>query len=184
MVDRHAYVQCGGHTAIRGNIHDGLALPKAFRAAGFRTDLVDVTEFCTCRMYRRDADVWSGLSKNTHEGLGAPARILPFTLLLMLGQVVPFVFLASGRWMFFAAAALALLPRVLALRQFHQPILGVVLHPFAIVALLAIQWAGLLRWYTGRPVQWKQRAAFSRRGTHEVKEASERPIDSVARQPL
>jgi glycosyltransferase involved in cell wall biosynthesis len=90
MVDRAAYERSGGHRAIRGNVHDGLALPKQFRRSGFHTDLVDVTDLATCRMYRRNADVWRGFGKNTHEGLGAPARIVPFTVLLLAGQVLPF----------------------------------------------------------------------------------------------
>lgn len=158
LVEREAYDQSGGHAAIRGRVHDGLALPKQFRASGFHTDLVDVTDLATCRMYRRDIDVWRGLAKNTHEGLGAPALIVPTTLLLACGQVLPFALLASGRATFLAAAFFALLPRVLALRRFHQPLLSAVLHPFAIVALLGIQWAGLVRWLFGRPAHWRGRS--------------------------
>jgi hypothetical protein len=157
MVDRGGYETAGGHRAIRGSVHDGLTLPKAFRTAGLRTDLVDVTALASCRMYRRDADVWRGLSKNTHEGLGAPARILPFSILLIAGQVLPFVLLATGMWQAYVAAALALLPRAIAIRKFHQPLLGMLLHPFAVVALVAIQWAGLFRFISGKPTAWKGR---------------------------
>ena len=38
-----------------------------------------------------------------------------------------------------------------------------ILHPFAIVALLAIQWLGLARFLRGRPAVWKGRAYSSRR---------------------
>ncbi len=158
MVDRHAYETSGGHRAIRHSVHDGLTLPKAFRSAGFRTDLVDVTALASCRMYRRDADVWRGLSKNTHEGLGAPARIVPFSILLIAGQVLPFALLPTGMWQAYVAAALALLPRAIAIRQFHQPLLGMLLHPFAVVGLVAIQWAGLIRFVSGKPTAWKGRA--------------------------
>ena len=157
MVNREAYERSGGHAAIRGSVHDGLALPKQFRFTGSRTDLADVTELATCRMYRRDADVWQGLSKNTHEGLGAPARIFPFTLLLGFGQVLPFALLPTGSWIAYAAIALALLPRVIAIGRFRQPILGALLHPFGVVALLAIQWCGLFRWLRGNPASWKGR---------------------------
>ncbi|CAN5518698.1 glycosyltransferase [soil metagenome] len=157
MVDREAYERCGGHRAIRGRVHEGLALPKQFRAAGFHTDLVDATKLATCRMYRRNADVWSGFAKNTHEGLGAPARIVPITLLLLSGQVLPFALLPTRSWQAIVAAGLASLPRVVAARRFHQPLVSVVLHPIAIVAILAVQWAGLARWITGRPANWKGR---------------------------
>ena len=158
MVDRDAYETAGGHRAIRHSVHDGLTLPKAFRVAGFRTDLVDVTALASCRMYRHDADVWRGLSKNTHEGLGAPARIVPFSILLLAGQVLPFALLATGMWQAYAGVALALLPRAIAMRKFHQPLLGALLHPLAVVALVAIQWAGLFRFISGKPTAWKGRA--------------------------
>lgn len=158
MVEREAYERSGSHRAIRRHVHDGLALPKQFRASGFQTDLVDVTELASCRMYRHDAEVWRGLAKNTHEGLGAPGRIIPVTLLLFCGQVLPFALLASGDVPFIGAAIFAILPRVIALRRFHQPLLSAILHPFAIVALLAIQWIGLIQWLLGHPVSWKGRA--------------------------
>lgn len=158
MVERGVYEKCGGHSAIRQSVHDGLTLPKSFRRAGVRTDLIDVTALAICRMYRRNAEVWRGLGKNTHEGLGAPRRIVPITILLLCGQVLPFALLATGMWQAFAAAGLALLPRFIALRRFDQPLFGAMLHPFAIVALLAIQWAGLFRFLRGNPSAWKGRA--------------------------
>ena len=158
MVDRAAYEAAGGHRAIRASVHDGLTLPKAFRVARRRTDLIDVTSLASCRMYRHDADVWRGLSKNTHEGLGAPARILPFSILLIAGQVLPFALLASGMWQAYAGVALALLPRAIALPKFDQPLLGLLLHPIAVLALVAIQWAGLIRFISGNPTAWKGRA--------------------------
>jgi hypothetical protein len=157
LIRRDAYEKSGGHGSIRGSTHDGVALPKAFRTAGCRTDLVDVTPLATCRMYGSNGDVWRGLMKNAHEGLGSPGRILPFTLLLFCGQVLPFVVLFTGTWIGAAAAVLALLPRLVAVRRFEQPLRGAVLHPLGVVALLGIQWAGLLRHLAGRPSRWRGR---------------------------
>ena len=101
MVRRKGYESTGGHAAIRSTMHDGLLLPKAFRKNGLRTDLADLTEQATCRMYRSAGEVWSGLSKNATEGMAAPARILPFSFLLFFGQVIPllllFVVLLKGQ---------------------------------------------------------------------------------------
>src|SRR3982750_998794 len=46
-----AYWAMGGHAAIRESRHDGISLPRAFRRAGFRTDLCDATSAAECRMY-------------------------------------------------------------------------------------------------------------------------------------
>lgn len=163
VAEAEAYRASGGHAAIRDRIHDGLALPKKFREHGFRTDLFDATEIATCRMYRRNGEVWRGLAKNTHEGLGAPGVIVPMTLLLLCGQVLPFVLFFAERavWVPGTAAigcGLVLLPRILGVGRFRQSWLGVILHPLAIIALLGIQWFGLLRFILGRPARWKGRA--------------------------
>lgn len=165
VADADAYRKVKGHASISDRIHDGLALPKRFREAGFHTDLFDATDLASCRMYRSDQETWRGLSKNTHEGLGAPARILPVTMILFLGQVLPFVILLIGSRLttlqllgVLSACGFGIWPRLLAAFRFRQPLGMILLHPFAIIALLAIQWCGLLRFLLKRPTQWKARA--------------------------
>jgi hypothetical protein len=114
-------------------------------------------------MYRRDVNVWRGLAKNAHEGLGAPIRIVPITVLLCAGQVLPFVLLATGSPWSLVAVVLALVPRVLSMRRFQQPLASVLLHPIAIVALLAIQWYAFVRCALGKPAKWKGRNLTSDR---------------------
>lgn len=158
-----AYRVAGGHAAIRSSLHDGITLPRAFRKHHLPTDLFDATDLASCRMYRSASEVWKGLSKNATEGLAAPRLILPATLLLTLGQLLPFalLFLANPRSLPFALAAtaaiLTLLPRLLAARRFRQLLLGALLHPLAILLLLAIQWTALLRHLLRIPPTWKDR---------------------------
>ena len=95
LARRSAYDAAGGHAAIRASLHDGITLPRAFRAAGFRTDLCDMTEIATCRMYRTAGDVWRGLAKNATEGLASPGMIVPATAVLLGGQVLPLGLLAA-----------------------------------------------------------------------------------------
>jgi glycosyltransferase involved in cell wall biosynthesis len=162
MMRRDAYQVTGGHRAIRTTMHDGLLLPRLFREHGFPTDIADLTHLATCRMYRSAIEVWRGLSKNATEGLAAPARIFPFTLLLVCGQVLPFALLplASGpteRALLFAAACAAWLPRFLAAARFRQSWLSALFHPFGILALLLLQWTALARKMAGRKSAWKDR---------------------------
>ncbi len=91
MARADRYFACGGHSAIKLTMHDGLLLTKRFRESGFRTDLADLTHLATCRMYTTAAQVWNGLAKNATEGLGAPAMIVPITILFLLGQVLPYI---------------------------------------------------------------------------------------------
>ena len=96
ITTRDAYERSGGHAAIRTTLHDGIKLPRAYRIAGLRTDLFDATELAECRMYRSAGALWSGLAKNAGEALGSPRLIVPMTLLLLGGQVMPVVLLAPG----------------------------------------------------------------------------------------
>ena len=128
-----------------------------------------------------------GLAKNATEGLGSPKRIVPVTLLLLMGQVLPVV--AAALWMAFcvssavvgatfddprAAAMVSVLlavavvcgylPRVIAVRRFKQPVLSAVLHPVGILMLLGVQWYALVRQIFGRPVEWRARSYSSGTG--------------------
>jgi hypothetical protein len=162
---RDAYHQCGGHAKLRDSLHDGLKLPRVFRQAGFTTDLFDATDLATCRMYHTNPETWRGLGKNATEGLAAPGTILPMTVFLLGGQVLPFLLLGCEVWLswfglVFAvlAAAFACLPRLIAARIFHQPLGGALLHPLGVTALLAIQWYARVRQITGQPAVWKGRS--------------------------
>jgi hypothetical protein len=165
LARRFAYEAAGGHGAIRASLHDGITLPRALRAAGFRTDLCDLTEIATCRMYRTAGDVWRGLAKNATEGLASPVMIVPATALLLGGQVLPLGLLAALVWLPPTLACLAVIaaiasyyPRCAAAWRFRQSWLGACLHPAGILIFLAIQWHALLIAVTHRPTHWKGRA--------------------------
>ncbi len=91
LAEREAYFLCGGHHAIRETMHDGLLLPRVFRRAGYKTDIADLTDLASVRMYDSAAKVWSGLAKNATEGIATIGKIVPLSLILLLGQVVPVV---------------------------------------------------------------------------------------------
>ena len=164
IADAAAYRVVNGHRAIQSRIHDGIALARSFRLGGFQTDLFDATELATCRMYRNDRDTWRGFSKNTHEGLGAPARIGPATMILLAGQVLPFVLLALAPRLstlqlgaVVLAAGLAVLPRLLSRAEIHATVGKRHLPPVGVLALLGIQWVGLVRFLRNQPAHWKGR---------------------------
>jgi hypothetical protein len=168
---RDAYERAGGHTAIRASLHDGLALPRAFRNGGIPTDLFDATDVAVCRMYHRAGEVWRGLGKNATEGLASPGKIVPVTAQLLAGQVLPplLVVLAvagvvplGAGWLALAATAPALAVRLTAAVRFRQPLDGALLHPLAVLIFLVIQWAALGRRLLGQPASWKGRRYAAR----------------------
>lgn len=173
MTKRAAYDQVGGHSAIRTTLHDGIKLPRAYRQAGLATDLFDATDVATCRMYRSAGALWWGLAKNATEALATPRLIVPATILLFGGQVLPLLLLlGAGNLQLtpaaFVAAALATtasyIPRVVGVFRFRQSPVGALLHPLGVLTLLAIQWYALARDTLGRPATWKGRPYPARTG--------------------
>lgn len=165
LAQREAYEQIGGHASIRTTLHDGIKLPRAFRANGKMTDLCDATDLASCRMYQSAKEVWFGLAKNATEGLATPTMIGPASLLLLGGQVLPVLLLGCGAWLSGPtlvlaglATLLAYTPRLVGARRFRQSLVGALLHPVGVTILVAIQWYALLRSVVGRPATWKGRS--------------------------
>lgn len=168
---REGYFRAGGHAAIRASRHDGIKLPRAFRAARLRVDLFDPTDAARCRMYRSAGEVWSGLSKNAGEALASPGLIVPMSAILLGGQVAPFLLTiaAIASWprpwtegeAAIAGAALlaAWLPRLIAAARFRQSWTGALLHPVGVALLVLLQWHAFARNLLGRPSPWKGRGA-------------------------
>jgi glycosyltransferase involved in cell wall biosynthesis len=164
---RAAYEKVGGHSAVRASLHDGVTLPRAYRKAGFRTDLCDATHLATCRMYRSARAVWLGLAKNAREGMAATGQILFWSFVLFFGQVLPFALLvfvlvngeptAHLLWPALFAVVFAQNVRFDVQRRFRTDPIGLPLHPVAIVLLLAVQWYAVWRALVGKPVGWKGR---------------------------
>jgi len=168
LTTRAAYEQVGGHAAVKSSLHDGLTLPRAYRRAGFMTDICDASDLATCRMYRSSREVWLGLAKNAREGLAATRQVGFWTFVLFCGQVMPLALMVIG-WDVPFVLALALctffgswlfrgLVRALVLgKSSQQPMLWVHLHPVAILLLLAIQWYAVALAVVGKPIRWKGR---------------------------
>lgn len=169
LTRKDAYLRVGGHEAIRASMHDGLKLPRAYRRVGETTDVLDLTDIVTCRMYEDAWDVWSGLSKNAVEGIAAPTRIVPFSILLFGGHVLPFVLLPTAAMAqsdlsvaFSASAvALSLVVRLYAAGRFRQPLWSALFHPIGVFAFLGIQWWALVRHLTGHRPTWRGRGVAS-----------------------
>ncbi|MEO1128863.1 MAG: glycosyltransferase [Planctomycetota bacterium] len=166
LVRRDAYDAAGGHESWKDSMHDGIRMPRAIRRAGYRSDLFDGTDLCSCRMYEGLGQSWRGFAKNAYEGLGSPVLLLFITALHLIGHVLPWVYLlgiplgawdAGGSLPAILAIALAFTQRMLLAQRFGQPILGALLHPVGIVMMTAIQWHSFVLHITGRR-SWRGRS--------------------------
>ena len=134
------------------------------------SDLFDAGDIARCRMYGTDREVLRGLGKNATEGIAAPGSILPFTLLLAGGQILPALLLGCGlaagwegwpTWgvaMALAAAAAAWAPRLVAVHRFGHSLTSALVHPLGVAVFLGIQWTALIRRSLGLKTSWRGRA--------------------------
>ena len=167
FADKQVYMSIGGHSAIWNSRHDGIQLPRAFRRAGYRTDIFDATDIARCRMYTSTKEVCNGLLKNATEGIANARLIVPFTILLIGGSVLPGPSLVLGYLASAPSTALAILfvafgisfvPRLIACKRFHQSYFGAVLHPFGVVCFVALQWVAIFRKRLGLTTKWRGRS--------------------------
>ena len=123
------------------------------------TGLFDATSLASCRMYASAAEVWSGLGKNATEGMARPFPLLIWTALLAGGHVLPLLLvIAAPSPAAVVALVLSIGLRFILAARFRQPEASALLHPVGILALLAVQWAALIRSLRGRPAIWRGRA--------------------------
>lgn len=166
LARKDSYFEVGGHSAIASSRHDGIQLPKAFRKSDKKTDIFDATDLATCRMYQSLPQVIRGLLKNATEGIANPRLILPFTVLLLGGSVLPVVSLAIGLvrgadWVTIVllalATALSWYPRIAAAIRFRQAWFGVLLHPLSVAWFTILQWIALIMGMLKVRTAWRGR---------------------------
>lgn len=166
LTTKTAYQKSGGHQSIRSSLHDGVTLPRSYRAAGLRTDLFDARDIATCRMYDGWSESWSGLSKNAHEGIATTRRILPFTALLFLGYIAPTLLLLTHlavefepRTLLIASCAFvaSYLPRACIAFRYDRHWLAAILLPLSVLLFLILQWKSLFARRGGATSTWRGR---------------------------
>ena len=166
LTSRDAYGQAGGHEAIKSSRHDGLKLPRAYRQAGLKTDVIDGTSLATCRMYHGAAEMIRGVLKNAIEGIANPRLIVVFTVLLLGASLLPVLSLlvalqhqhVAAIGVSTLAVAIAHVPRFVAAGRFGQSWFGAICHVPATVTFLALQWVALGNALLGRQVRWRGRS--------------------------
>ena len=166
FANRAVYMSMGGHSTIRGSRHDGIQLPRAFRRAGHATDIFDATDIARCRMYTTTLQVCNGLLKNATEGIANARLIMPFSVLLIGGSVLPLLLLVISILAGASQIAVAILvvatvisfvPRLVACSRFGQSYVGAMLHPVGVACFVALQWIAILRKSLGITTKWRGR---------------------------
>jgi glycosyltransferase involved in cell wall biosynthesis len=156
-VDATAYARAGGHTAVRGEVLDDIALLRALKRSGGRGVVADGTRLATCRMYDDWAELRAGYTKSLWSAFGSPAGAAAGIAALVLVYVVPPLAALAGSRVGMLGYAAAVTGRVLVARRVRarcwpDPLA----HPLAISALAVLTVESLVRRRTGG-LRWKER---------------------------
>lgn len=89
MVRRSTYDRAGGHSAVRGEVLDDLALLRAVKSVGGHGTVVDGTDLATCRMYTSAAELRDGYRKSLWTAFGTPGGAAAAMALLIVSYVLP-----------------------------------------------------------------------------------------------
>lgn len=171
LIRRTAYLQVGGHSAVRVEIAEDKALAARVKEAGFDFRVLAAECLVRTRMYRDFASLWEGLSKNATEVLGgrvvtlaAGAAAFAFSWISIL--VPPAIIIAAlgeRSPAALAGAALALLGSAVVIgiqcataRHFRIPAAFGLIFALGYIAIACLAWNGVLVSLKGR-VTWKQR---------------------------
>ncbi|MFN2560135.1 MAG: glycosyltransferase family 2 protein [Jatrophihabitans sp.] len=159
VVRRTALEQAGGHTAIRDQVLDDLALVRAVKAAGGRGGVIDGTDLATCRMYDGWPALRDGYRKSLWAAFGSPAGAGAALTLLGVAYMVPAVAALRGSRTGTVGYLAGVASRVVTARRTGgralpdacaHPVSVLVLGHLTVRSLLGRR-AGTLRW-KGRPV--------------------------------
>lgn len=64
LIRRNVYDQIGGHTAVRGEVLEDVALARLAKSSGYRLHFGRGDDICRVRMYASFGAMWEGWSKN------------------------------------------------------------------------------------------------------------------------
>jgi hypothetical protein len=88
-VDATAYVLAGGHSAVRAEMLEDIALLRAVKRSGGRGTVADGTHVATCRMYDGWPALRDGYAKSLWSAFGSPGGAAAVVGVLTLAYVVP-----------------------------------------------------------------------------------------------
>ncbi len=163
LFKREIYDIIGGHESVRSQVLEDVGLAREVRKAGFRALLADGGAHVRTRMYYGASEVWEGYSKNAYAFFGySPVFLAIEIVLLLLFYVLPPVLAISYQlsgigFVFAAQYVTAVLTRLVLAIRFKDRLLDTLLHPVAVLCLIAVEINAMVWAMTGRGA-WKGRS--------------------------
>lgn len=157
IIRKTAYAKVGGHSAIKSDVLDDIALARTLLKSGFRGGVMEASDIASCRMYDNARDLINGYRKSLWRAFGSiwgSALAIGF---LAISALAPWWFAFHGELIGWIGAGAGVLSRaIVAIRTRSRWHLAL-LHPLAIASLIALilwSWWGKVR----GTLTWRERA--------------------------
>jgi glycosyltransferase involved in cell wall biosynthesis len=150
---RRAYHAVGGHEAFKSEVLEDVRMGQHAKRTRLKIALALGGEVIGTRMYRNDADVIKGFSKNVVAAVGNKTLLVVALLLNTLSHTLPLIFMAfDRRWL--VILMLSLLQRALTCLKTKRDWRELVYQPFMSYAI----WRIGLRALRQKGYSWKERS--------------------------
>ena len=97
IFDSLAYSTSGGHTSVKGEVLEDIALMRSVKSSGFHCATVNGSELAHCRMYEDTDALINGYTKSLWNAFGSPAGSVAVNTLLAFTYLVPPIALSTSR---------------------------------------------------------------------------------------
>ncbi len=163
LAERETYRATGGHELVKDRLFEDTAFARSWRGHGENSQVVDGSGIVRVRMYEDFSGIWNGFTKNYFPAFKRTTSFFLFQAYMAITYLVlPVLALVavslSGVAPWIAAIAGAVfVPRLLIALRFGHPLWSVLLHPVAVLLMLAL---GFNSWWAstrGDGVAWKGR---------------------------
>jgi len=161
---RATYDKIGGHTAVKSNITEDIAMAKRSKQQGFKLMMLDGNHLISCRMYQNWSEVRDGFSKNIIAGHGNSIFLLSISTIFHWALFIfPWLWLLIGSSLGtpypaypIALIALGLGIRILSAKVTHQRLGDGILMPLSVILMTRIT-IQAIQWKLSGNLQWKGR---------------------------
>ena len=163
---KQAYISLGGHKTVKRQVVEDVELAKQARKRGLILRMFEGVGSISCRMYRSEKEIFTGLRKNFFPGFDRSVPLFFFMAVLhLIVFVLPFILLPYSIYisqpaLFFlsiSSVSLILLHRFILSVWFKwNPIYGF-LHPVSVLWFQRLGFVSLADHFTGKKAKWKGR---------------------------
>ena len=157
IVKRAAYINAGGHAAVKSEVLDDLMLARQLLDKGFKGGVAEASQVANCHMYKDAKELFKGYQKSLWKAFGSFFGNIIAIFLLVVTGLIPLATALTGSDLGLLAFIFIFLSRVISsLRTGSLPNTAI-LHPvsiFVLIGLIIYSWFGRIT----QTLTWRDRS--------------------------